>query len=282
MTDLSDHLLITDLLEVPDGRLYYEVRGSGPWVLLVGAPMTASAFGPLAELLATDHTVLTTDPRGSGQSRLVDPEQDSTPERRADDLSRLLAHLDAGPSVVVGSSGGAVTALALAEAHPEQVATVVAHEPPLLDLLEDRTERRAGTDATVQAYRSQGRAAGWASFLAEANIAMPEPVFQAVFGRPLEGAEASDEDHFFLHQLRATTRWSPDLEALRGGAPKIVVGLGADSTGQICDRTCRALASSLDTEPVIFPGGHTGFVDHPASFADTLRTVLGEVGENSR
>jgi pimeloyl-ACP methyl ester carboxylesterase len=51
-------------LEVPGARLYYEVRGTGPLVVLVGAPMDAGPFAPLADLLADDYTVLTTDPRG--------------------------------------------------------------------------------------------------------------------------------------------------------------------------------------------------------------------------
>ena len=131
-------------LEVPGARLYYEVRGQGPLVVLVGAPMDARSFGPLAELLAGDYTVLTTDPRGINRSPVDDPGQDSTPEMRADDLSRLVAWVDAGPAVVLGSSGGAVSALALVQAHPGQVRAVVAHEPPLIELLPDRAERHAG------------------------------------------------------------------------------------------------------------------------------------------
>ena len=34
-------------LEVPGARLYYEMRGHGPLVVLVGAPMDAGPFGPL-------------------------------------------------------------------------------------------------------------------------------------------------------------------------------------------------------------------------------------------
>src|SRR3954468_5747847 len=83
-------------LRVPDARLHYEVRGRGPLVVLVGAPMDAGAFAPLADRLAVDHTVLTTDPRGIGRSPVDDRDQDSTAEVRADDLSRLLLHLDAG------------------------------------------------------------------------------------------------------------------------------------------------------------------------------------------
>src|SRR2546429_1848017 len=69
-------------LEVPGARLYYEVRGRGPLVVLVGAPMDARSFGPLAELLAGDYTVLTTDPRGINRSPVDDPSQDRSEERR--------------------------------------------------------------------------------------------------------------------------------------------------------------------------------------------------------
>ena len=87
-------------------------------------PLAPSRAGTVAgRVLAVEHTVLTTDPRGVGRSPLDDPDGESTPELRADDLSRLLAHLDAGPAVVLGPSGGAVTALALAQAHPQHVST---------------------------------------------------------------------------------------------------------------------------------------------------------------
>jgi hypothetical protein len=39
------------MLEVPGARLYYEVRGRGPLVVLVGAPMDARPFGPRADRL---------------------------------------------------------------------------------------------------------------------------------------------------------------------------------------------------------------------------------------
>src|SRR3954453_7670272 len=95
-------------LDVPGARLHYELRGTGPLVALVGSPMDATSFTPLADLLATDHPVLPTDPRGINRSTLADPSAESTPELRASDLERLLAHVDRGPAAVFGSSGGAV------------------------------------------------------------------------------------------------------------------------------------------------------------------------------
>ncbi|WP_422751809.1 alpha/beta fold hydrolase [Micromonospora sp. WMMD708] len=264
----------TATLAVPDGTLHFEVRGQGPLVALVAAPMDARAFAPLADLLATDHTVLTTDPRGIRRSRLHDPEQDSTPELRADDLARLLAHLDAGPATVLGSSGGAVTVLALAQAHPQAAHTVIAHEPPLLLLLDDRDDLLAREDDMIATYRRGDRLGAWRKFLATANIVMPEEMIQGMFGQEPDPQDAADERYQYLHTLRGTTRYQPDVAALRDGPTRVLVGLGEESAGELCDRSSRALAAALGVPPTMFPGGHIGFTDDPAGFAVRLREVI--------
>ncbi|MEV5748908.1 alpha/beta hydrolase [Actinoallomurus sp. NPDC052308] len=261
-------------LRAPDARLYYEVRGEGPLLVLVGAPMAAEAFAPLADLLATGHTVLTTDPRGVGRSPADDPEQDSTPELRAADLARLITHLNAGPAAVLGSSGGAISALALAQSRPELVHTVVAHEPPLAELLDDRDEHRARIEDVIATFASGDRIGGHRRFMASIGITMPEEMFQQMYGGPRDERELAEERRFFLHELRLTVGWRPDVTALRGGTPRLVVGIGAASAGQLCDRTSTALAAGLGVEPVIFPGGHVGFTEDPARFAARLREVL--------
>jgi len=277
MTTTAPVPMTAATLGVPGGRLYYEVRGAGPLLALVAAPMTADAFAPLADLLATSHTVLTTDPRGVGRSPLDDAEQDSTPELRAGDVARLIAHLDAGPAVVLGSSGGAVTALALAQAHPERVSAVIAHEPPLAQLVDDRDRLLAETDGIVATYLAEGSAAAWAAFMGVGDLALPED--EQVAGPPQQDDDpqaAADERHFFLHELQGTTRWQPDLTRLRAVPTRVVVGIGEQSRGELCDRTSRALAEGLGVEPVEFPGSHIGFVEDPAAFAVRLREVLGE------
>jgi pimeloyl-ACP methyl ester carboxylesterase len=268
---------ISGTLQVPGARLYYEVRGSGPFVALVGAPMDARAFAALADHLAGEYTVLTTDPRGVNRSPLDDPEGDSTPELRADDLSRLLTHLNAGPAAVFGSSGGAVTVLALTQAHPDRVHTVIAHEPPLEQLLDDREDRLAATDDIIATYRAAGSAAAWAKFMVAANIDMPAD--EGTAGPATEHHEPNpqdiaDERHFFLHELRATVRWEPDITVLRESGCRIVVGIGDDSGGELCDRTSQALARALHIDTTMFPGGHIAFVDQPGEFADHLRAFL--------
>jgi Alpha/beta hydrolase family len=107
-------------LEVPGGTVYYEVRGSGPLLLVIGQPMTSGPFAPLADLLAEDHTVVTYDPHGLGESTVEDPALAITPEIEADDLAHIVDAVGGGPADVFGSSGGAVAGLALAAGHSKR------------------------------------------------------------------------------------------------------------------------------------------------------------------
>lgn len=267
----------TKTLDVPGARLHYEVRGAGPVVVLVGAPMDATSFAPLADLLAVEHTVLTTDPRGINRSTVADLDADSTPDLRAHDLSRLLAEVGAGPAYVFGSSGGAVTALALAQARPDQVHAVVAHEPPLEELLDDRDELRARTDEMIARHGAGDVVGAWRLFMTVANIDVPGAAVEEMFGGPRPPQVAADDRFQFAHMLRSTTRWQPDLAQLRSATTRVVVGLGDESAGQLCARTSTALAAALGTRPNAFPGGHIGFTEDVPAFADRLRAVLGAI-----
>ncbi|GGT01308.1 alpha/beta fold hydrolase [Nonomuraea spiralis] len=263
----------THILDIPGGRLSYHVRGSGPLLLLVGAPMNAAFFAPLAEELAGEYTVVTHDPRGVSGSTLDDPGQDSTPALRAEDALALIDALGAESADVVGSSGGAVTGLALVARHPTRVRTLVAHEPPLLELLPDVAERRAEVDDIIETFRREGPGAAFGKFMATAGY---EPGEDDSPPPPSESPEQdlADATHFFLHELRGTTRHVPDVAALKAGPARVVVGIGAESSGLLTARTSKALADLLGAPTVEFPGEHGGFVDHPKEFADVLREVL--------
>jgi pimeloyl-ACP methyl ester carboxylesterase len=60
----------THILDVPGARLYYQRRGAGPLLLLIGSPMGHTGFAPLANAIADHSTVVTYDPRGIGNSSL--------------------------------------------------------------------------------------------------------------------------------------------------------------------------------------------------------------------
>ncbi|MGH3434054.1 MAG: alpha/beta fold hydrolase [Thermocrispum sp.] len=264
---------ITATLDGPDGTLHYELRGTGPLLMLAAAPMDAAVFEPVADLLAADFTVLTSDPRGINRSKLHDPQQESTPQLRADDLSRLLAHVDAGPAAVLGTSGGACSVLALAQAHPEQLHTVLAHEPAFYALLDDREQHRAVVEDMIARYAADDVAGAWQRFLSNANIQVTDEVLAMIVPAEPEPQAAADNRYGFLRMLRATTSWEPDLDVLRSG-PRVVVGVGADSGGELCERISHTIATALGSYAVVFPGGHLGFLDDPRGFAATLRGVL--------
>lgn len=263
-------------LRVSGATLHYELRGTGPLLVLVGAPMDARSFAPLADLLATEHTVLTVDPRGINRSTVDDPERDATPDMRAEDLARLLTHLDAGPAAILGSSGGAVDVLALAQAHPELLHTAIAHEPPLDELLDDRARLHEETEDIIATYFAGDVLGAWRKFLALANIELPEAAIEQMFGGPRDAQQIADDDFQYAHMMRATTWWRPDIGALRSAATRVLVGIGEESSGQLCDRTSKALAALLGTEPTMFPGDHIGFAEGPGAFATRLRAVLAE------
>lgn len=264
--------LTTHSLAVPGVRLHYEVRGDGPHLLLLGAPMAAADFAPLAEALASDHTVVTTDPRGIANSALGDPHQDSSPELRADDVAAILDDLGAESADVFGSSGGAVTGLALVSRHPTRVRTLIAHEPPVLELLPDAAAQRAKTEDIIETLHREGVAAAMAKFMANAGFdANPEGAPVVSEPSPQQIAHGT---RFLAHELRGTAGYVPDIGALTRGPARVVVGIGAASGGLLTYRTSLALAEQLGTRPVEFPGDHGGFLGDPAMFADVVRTVL--------
>ncbi len=272
-----NHTVTALTLDVDDARLYYEVRRSGPLVVLVGAPMDARSFAPLADLLATDYTVLTTDPRGINRSPLDNPDQNSTPQQRAADLAALITEVGAGPAIAFGSSGGAVSVLALAQHHPDTVSTVIAHEPPLLNLLDDRTEQLRLSEDLRATYLAGDQIGAWGKFFAQANIFLPEGALEGMFGGERDPQSVADERFWFAHELGVSVSWQPDLAALRDGPVHIVVGIGEDSAGQLCERTATALATGLGITPTRFPGDHTGFAEDADGFAPVLRAVLADL-----
>ncbi|WP_233513422.1 hypothetical protein [Micromonospora craterilacus] len=99
-------------------------------------------------------------------------------------------------------------------------------------------------------------------------------MFEIMFGGERDPQQAVDEHRWFVHELRETTHWVPDLTVLRSTRARIAIGIGEQSSGQLCDRASRALAAALGVEPTLFPGDHTGFIDDPEQFATRLRAVL--------
>ena len=284
--------LTTHTLDAPGATLTYDIRRSDasrePALLMIGSPMGASGFGALADGFPV-WTVVTYDPRGSERSKRTDGAAESTPEEHADDLHRLISAVGGGPVDVFASSGGAVNALALVARHPEDVRTLVAHEPPLWQLLPDREAGLAAATDIHDTYLRGGRGPAMAKFIALVSLEGPIPADYldrpapdpAMFGLPTED-DGSRDDPLVGQNMISCSYFVPDIVALRSAPTRIVVGVGAGSSKVVTGRAAMAVAELLGTKPATFPGGHGGFVPaewgqggDPDAFAATLRQVLG-------
>jgi pimeloyl-ACP methyl ester carboxylesterase len=280
----------TQTLDLPGATLTYDVREAGsessePVVLMIGSPMDASGFTMLAGHFQ-DRTVVTYDPRGVGRSPRADGVTGATPDEHAEDLHRLISELDAGPVDIFASSGGAVNALALITRHPEDVRTLVAHEPPLATVLPDREEAMAVTEDIHETYDRDGLGPAMAKFIAFTSLRGPTPPDfpnhapnPAEFGLPTEDDGSRDHPLLGPHMVYVT-RYEPDFDSLRGASTRIVVAGGAESEGTFPYRAALAVAERLGTEVAIFPSHHGGFHEQgdPEAFAATLHRVLTDVG----
>jgi pimeloyl-ACP methyl ester carboxylesterase len=281
----------THTLDVPGALLTYDVRrndaSKAPTLVLIGSPMGAGGFATLAGHF-TDRTVVTYDPRGVERSKKADDTSKSTPDQHADDLHRLISKLGAAPIEMFASSGGAVNALALVARHPEQVRTLVAHEPPAAQVLPDRELALAACADVHETYLRAGMGSAMAKFIALVSYegpigpdyaGRPAPV-PAMFGLPTQD-DGSRNDPLLMQNMISCTHFQFDFSALKAASTRIVIAAGAEGIGTLANRAAIAVAARLGKSPVTFPSNHGGFLGgeygqqgDPDAFATTLRKVL--------
>jgi pimeloyl-ACP methyl ester carboxylesterase len=263
--------------------------GGRPPLFMIGQPMDASGFGTLASLFP-DRTVITYDPRGLGRSTRKDGRVDNAPTVQADDVHTVIEALGAGPVEMFASSGGAVTALALVSAYPDDVTTLVAHEPPLIPVLPDAEAAERARAAVRDTYEAKGSHAGMAAFIAMTSWRgeftddyftqpAPDPV---QFGMPADD-DGSRDDPLLSDRSWAVSSYRPDVDALAAAPTRVVIAVGEESLGTFTGRTSLATAELLGQQATVFPshhggflGGDFGYAGQPEAFARKLREVLGD------
>ena len=280
----------THTLEVPGAVLTYDVRPSAgttePPLMLIGSPMGAGGFVTLASHFP-DRTVVTYDPRGVERSTKTDPATESTPDQHGDDIDAVIRAVGGGPVDLFASSGGAINALALVARHPGDVRTLVAHEPPLAALVEDRETALAAAREVGTTYGARGFGAGMAKFILLVSHSGPIPdgflasdVDPSTFGLPTAD-DGTRTDPLLFQNILTCTHYEPDIDALKAVPTRIVIGVGEESGQALAGRGGTAVAGRLGIEPTSFPGGHDGFLGgeyggqgKPVEFAARLREVL--------
>jgi pimeloyl-ACP methyl ester carboxylesterase len=293
MGEVGSAMTTTHILDTAEVDIAYDVRGplptadGRPPLFMIGQPMDASGFDTLASHFP-DRTVITYDPRGLGRSRRKDGRVDNAPTVQAGDVHAVIEALGVGPVQMFASSGGAVAALALVAAHPDDVTILVAHEPPLIPVLHDAEAAERAQAGVRDAYQAKGSNAGMAAFIAMTSwrgeftddyFARPAPD-PAQFGMPTED-DGSRDDPLLSDRSWAVTAYDPDVDALVAAPARVLIAVGEESLGTFTGRSAVAVAELLEQQPTVFPshhggfvGGESGYAGQPEAFARTLRNVL--------
>jgi len=283
----------THILDTAEVDIAYDVRGplpaadGRPPLLMIGQPMDAGGFAALASHFP-DRTVVTYDPRGLGRSARKDGRVDQAPAIQAQDVHAVIEALGVGPVEMFASSGGAVTALALVAAYPNDVTTLVAHEPPMTPVLPDAKAADRAMAGFRDVYQAKGSGAVMAAFIAMTSwhgeftddyFAQPTPD-PAQFGMPTED-DGSRDDPLLSDRASAVTSYHPDIAALAAAPTRIVVAVGEETGNTFTGRTSVATAALLGQQATVFPshhggfvGGDSGYAGQPEAFARKLREVL--------
>src|SRR5690242_8069585 len=177
--------MTSDYVAVPGARLYTELAGQGPPLLLIsGGGGDAGMYERAVALLARSHTVLTYDRRGNSRSRFTDPEAAIDVAAQADDVVAILDHYGIDRAYVFGGSGGAIIALDVLARHPDRLLGVVAHEPPVMSILPDGSPERPALARIGWIAREKGPLRAYAAFGA---MTMQDPpwLFRSSIGQAL-------------------------------------------------------------------------------------------------
>jgi predicted RNA polymerase sigma factor/pimeloyl-ACP methyl ester carboxylesterase len=288
------HSTKADTVTVPGATLYYEVQGAGPLLMLIcGGIYDARAYAGLAGQLADRYTVLTYDRRGNSRSPLDGPPTPLDFDVQADDAHRLLTTVGGDePAHIFGNSSGAMIGMQLAVQHPDQVRTVVVHEPPIFELLPERdhwreviknvedTFERDGAGPAMQVFGA-GFGGGPEEWESDAEGGGDEPPPAAKLdpeeaAHLAEVAKAMEQnlEIFVGYEVPPVARYVPDFATLRASSVRIVAAAGAASGSTPMYEAAAAVAREMGTQLAIMPGDHGGFDVQSGPFAAELHRVL--------
>ncbi|MFI6402182.1 alpha/beta fold hydrolase [Streptomyces sp. NPDC050548] len=254
--------------EADGAGLYYEMRGSGPALLMIsGAGGDAGYYDGVAEILSDAFTVISYDRRGNSRStgRTATPMDLAV---QAADARALIDGLAGGRALVFGNSGGAIIGLTLAALHPQVMTGLIAHEPPAVNVLPDGDPGR-GFFAELAALYAQGGALAAGRRFAETTrgegtYRWPGDLWKRFLG---------NQDHLFGTEWSGFAGFRPDEAALKSAPFPVVLGAGAEDRGTYYARPSIEIARRIGAPWAEFPGIHMEFLRDPDRFAAALRVL---------
>lgn len=259
-------------LQVLGASIYYEVRGSGPILLLIhGGGGDADKFHNIADHLAKWYTVVAYDRRGHSRSNLVNRTEDYHVHTHSEDAHRLLANLTNEPAYVSGSSSGAVIGLDLCIRHPEQVQLLIPHEPILLQLLPENELKQAINFMEDLKRNHKSEVMKLLSNIDESNSG---PSREMLTERLLVNST-----YFTEYEIPGILSYTLNIDTLKTPLKPVsiqVLPSGGSNSRESFPYHCSVnLAEYLETEFADFPGNHVGYnTVHHKEFAERLHYVI--------
>jgi pimeloyl-ACP methyl ester carboxylesterase len=259
--------LDAQLMRIDDVDLFVDqsVGDGDPLVLIHGGWTDHTTWSRLVPFLTESFRVIRYDRRGHSRTRrgAVQP----TRRRHEDDLAAIIERLDCAPVNLVGTSYGAVMALALAGRRPDLVRSVVAHEPPALALV-SMPDVEALFDSVLDEMREGDPAAATRRFFEQAVLGpggwklVPEPVQRAAIANAQTYVDMLADPAWGALDVRAVARFT--------GPMLITYG---DTGPQWLPQVALSVAERIGCPTLMIHGaGHTPHHTHPEALAEIIDT----------
>lgn len=259
--------------------LAYDIAGEGQALVLVhGSWAVRQSWVFVVPGLTPFFRVVSYDRRGHGESD-AQPEAGTIHDDVAD-IAALIDVLDIAPAHVVANSYGACIALRLGVEHPDLVARMVCHEPPLLGVLEGSPDGKRLADEVwatfgeVRRRLERGDNADGAQYCIE-NVG-PGPGTWAQLPPDVQNIFVQNAPTF-LGELRDSDSFQVRLDLLKHLAAPVLLTQGDQSRAFFAPIT-EVLAGTLpNSRRHLMPGaGHNPQMTHSDDYVRVIRDFLRE------
>ncbi|MFB7141317.1 alpha/beta fold hydrolase [Gottfriedia sp. NPDC056225] len=275
-----------NIIELDGANLHYHQIGQGPVLIFIpGANGTGDIFLPLAQHLKDTYTIVAIDRRGYGQSELTQPLPESIAnphdeyrvKRDAADIVALASHISDKPVYILGSSSGSIVAMHVLKEYPEIVKKIAFHEPPINTFLPDSQKWQMKNEEIVQTAINENMSEAMKIFGESLRVA---PIDAESMSKPASSPESTKEIkrfeemlNWFKYEIRQYTSSNITMEDFKPYLNRIILLNGKDSKGSFPQDVNQYISEQLNLPIVHISGGHLGYIQKPAGFAETLLSM---------
>src|ERR1700730_4131026 len=247
-------------------KIYYEVHGNGPALLLTHGYSSASAmWNGQIEALSQHHKLVLWDVRGHGQSDYPDDLFAYSEALTVADMAALLDQVGAKSAIVGGLSLGGYMSLAFYRAHPDRVRALL-----IID--------------TGPGFKKDDARAAWNRRAHETGDRFEREGLAALQSGSRERSTVSHRDATGLARAARGMLAQRDARVIESladiKAPSLVV-VGAEDVPFLAASDYMAAKIPGAKKAVIAAAGHAVNIDQPQAFIDAVLPFLGGLPRNN-